>query len=108
MATTTTATDPVLAKFRAALEEVYGARIERVVLFGSRARGEASAESDHDVAIFLHDLTDRDAELDRLAPIQSRMIDETDAVIYALPFPAGAWAERAPLMARIRAEGRDL
>jgi predicted nucleotidyltransferase len=34
-------------------------RIERVVLFGSRARGEASAESDHDIAIFLHDLTDR-------------------------------------------------
>ena len=33
--------DPVLARFRAALDEIYGNRIERVVLFGSRARVEA-------------------------------------------------------------------
>jgi uncharacterized protein len=38
--------DPVLSRFRAALDEMYGDRIERVVLFGSRARGDAHAESD--------------------------------------------------------------
>ena len=32
-----TAADPVLTRFRAALDEIYGERIERVVLFGSRA-----------------------------------------------------------------------
>lgn len=31
--------DPILKRFRAALDAVYGDRIERVVLFGSRARG---------------------------------------------------------------------
>ena len=30
--------DPILARFRAALDELYGGRLERVVLFGSRAR----------------------------------------------------------------------
>jgi uncharacterized protein len=30
--------DPVLARLRAALGEVYGERLERVALFGSRAR----------------------------------------------------------------------
>ncbi len=30
--------DPVLLRFRAALDDIYGDRIERVVLFGSRAR----------------------------------------------------------------------
>jgi predicted nucleotidyltransferase len=34
--------DPILKRFRAALDAVYGDRIERVVLFGSRARGDAS------------------------------------------------------------------
>jgi predicted nucleotidyltransferase len=29
--------DPVLIRFRAALDRVYGDRVERVVLFGSRA-----------------------------------------------------------------------
>jgi uncharacterized protein len=30
--------DPILKRFRAALDEMYGERLERVVLFGSRAR----------------------------------------------------------------------
>jgi predicted nucleotidyltransferase len=44
--------NPVLRRFRAALDEVYGARVERVVLYGSRARGEARRDSDYDVAVF--------------------------------------------------------
>jgi uncharacterized protein len=103
-----TTPDPVLVRFRKALEEAYGSRLERAVLFGSRARGDARPDSDYDVAVFLHDLTDRDVELDRLAPIQSRIIDETYGVIHVLPFPAGAWSERAPLMLTIREEGLEL
>jgi predicted nucleotidyltransferase len=32
------ADDPILKRFRAALDRLHGERIERVVLFGSRAR----------------------------------------------------------------------
>ena len=39
--TATAATDPVLVRFRTALGEIYGDRIDRVVLFGSRARRRA-------------------------------------------------------------------
>jgi predicted nucleotidyltransferase len=42
----------ILAKFRAALEDLYGARLERVVLLGSQARGDAGPDSDYDVAVF--------------------------------------------------------
>ncbi len=31
--------DPVRSRFRAALEEAYGDRLDRAMLFGSRARG---------------------------------------------------------------------
>ena len=41
--------DPVLSRFRAALAETYGDRLERAVLFGSRARGDARPDSDYDV-----------------------------------------------------------
>ena len=41
----------VLVKFRAALDELYGDRVERVVLFGSRARGEAKPHSDLDLVV---------------------------------------------------------
>jgi predicted nucleotidyltransferase len=51
--------DPVLRRFRAALAEIYGDQLERVILFGSRARGDARPDSDYDVAVFLKSLPDR-------------------------------------------------
>ena len=101
-------TDPVLRKFRAALDEVYGGRIERVVLYGSRARGDARPDSDYDVAVFLTDLTDRWNEIDRIVAIETDILWETGAVINALPFRAGAYQERTPLMHELRREGIDL
>jgi uncharacterized protein len=101
-------TDPVLRKFRAALDEVYGERIERVVLYGSRARGDARPDSDYDVAVFLTDLTDRWDEIDRIVEIETDILWETGAVINALPFRAGAYRERTPLMHELRREGIDL
>jgi uncharacterized protein len=106
-----TRADPLLAKFRAALTEIYGDRLERVILFGSRARGDAQPDSDYDVAIFLRDIngpSDRWAELNRLADLRVRFIDETGAFFEAKPYPAGAYRERSPLMHEIRREGLDL
>lgn len=100
--------DPVLKRFRAALDMLYGERIERVVLFGSRARGDAQEDSDYDVAIFLKDLADRWHELDRLAELRSHMLYEAGAFIDAKPFLAGAYQKRTSLMAEIRRDGVDL
>jgi predicted nucleotidyltransferase len=108
MATSTVINDPVLARFREALEAMYGDRLERVVLFGSRARGDARADSDYDVAIFLKTLPDRWEELDRLALLRVDMIDATGAFFDARPYAASAYAERTPLMHEIRREGLDL
>lgn len=103
-----TANPLVLAKFRAALDALYGNRIERVVLFGSRARGDAREESDYDVAVFLKNMQDRWAEIDKIVEIGAGILDETGAVINALPFGAGTYEERTPLMHEIRREGLDL
>ena len=103
-----TTRDPVLLKFRAAIADVYGARIERIVLYGSMARGDARPDSDYDIAIFLENLTDRWSEVDQLVEVELDVMDEIGASIHALPFPAGAWAERTPLMHEIRREGLDL
>jgi predicted nucleotidyltransferase len=106
--------DPILKRFRAALDEMYGEQIERVVLFGSRARGDAHADSDYDVAVFLKDLRDGDLtarwrELDRLADLGTEILHETGELVHAMPYRAGSYDDqRMPLMHEIRADGIDL
>ena len=106
--TATPTDDPVLLRFRKALDEMYGSRIERVVLFGSHARGEGHAESDYDVAIFLRNFHDRWSEVDRIVPVVTDILYDAGAFIHALPYRAGAYRERTALMHEIRREGVDL
>lgn len=100
--------DPILSRFRAALDEVNGDKIDRVVLFGSRARGDAHSDSDYDVAVFLKELPDRWPELHRLADLRVKLIDDAGAFFDVLPYPAAAYADRSPLMREIRLDGLDL
>ena len=87
--------DLILKRFRATLAELYGDRLERVVLFGSRARGDAHAESDYD-------------EMNRLADLSTKLIEEGGPFVHAMPYRAGSYNERTPLMLAIRTDGLDL
>ena len=100
--------DPVLTRFRAAIDELFGDRIERVVLYGSRARGDARPDSDYDVAVFLKAPGSFWQEAGRLAEVTTAILYDTGAVINALPLQAGAYQERTPLMRELRREGLDL
>jgi predicted nucleotidyltransferase len=100
--------DPILKRFRAALVQLYGDRIERVVLYGSRARGDFHEDSDYDIAVFLHDLSNRRDEVRRMVPIVVDIIDDTGAVIHVMPYRAGSYEDRTSLMREIRYDGVDL
>ena len=102
----TALSDPVIVRFRKALGEIYGDRLERVILYGSRARGDA--RPDYDVAVFLHDMNDLGPDLHRLANLETTIIDETGKVVHAMPYRAGSYNERTPLMREIRREGIEL
>jgi predicted nucleotidyltransferase len=102
------ASDPILARFRSELANLYGARLGRVVLFGSRARGRARADSDYDVAIFLDPSEGLWRESGRLAEIETDILYDTGAVVNALPFPIHAYSERTPLMHELRRDGIEL
>lgn len=97
--------DPIPLRFKSALDALYGDRIERVVLFGSRARGEARDDSDYDVAVFLNQMEPGMREHFRLADLGLAFLDEAGAFFEAFPFPAGSWRDRTPLMHEIRKDG---
>ena len=101
-------TDPVLTRFGQSLRAAYGDRLERVVLFGSRARGEAQPGSDYDIAVFLNSLGSFNDEAACLAAIETDILYTTGAVINSLPFHAGAYRERTGLMSELRRDGVDL
>jgi uncharacterized protein len=100
--------DRVLARFRRLLDATYGKKIERVLLFGSRARGDAGPDSDYDVAVFLNEPASFWRESARLAEIETEILYDTGAVINALPFEAGAFRDSTGLMQEVRRDGRDL
>ena len=100
--------DPILRRFRDALAELYGDRLERVVLFGSRARGDAREDSDYDVAVFIKNLGPFWGEVDRLVDVETDLLYDTGAVINSMPYRAGAYQDRTSLMREIRREGVDL
>jgi len=100
--------EPVLTRFRAALAEVYGDRLERVVLYGSRARGDYRPDSDYDVAVFIKDPGTLTEELDKLASLTTAILLDTGAVISAKPFLAGTYRARTAFMHDLRKHGLDL
>lgn len=99
----------ILDRLTTAIRTAFGDRITRLVLFGSRARGDARPESDYDVAVFLRDFSGHiSREGFILADITHDILLETGAFITALPFAENAHLERTPLMHEIRREGIDL
>lgn len=91
----TTIADPVLSRFRAALDEAYGERIERV-------------DSDYDVAAFLKDLKGFGEEAGTIAEIEADILLDTRAAINALPLQAGSYRKRTGEMREPRRDGVDL
>ena len=100
--------DPILARFRAALDKTYGANVERVVLFGSRARGGARPDSDYDIAVFLKEPDSFWQESGRLAEIETDILYDTGAVINALPLKAGRDRQPSAFTEELTRDGRDL
>ncbi len=100
--------DPILERFRSVATELYGSRLERLVLFGSRARGDNRPDSDYDIAVFLHGYTSLWTELQPLGAISAAIAADSGEFISAKPFRAGRHREDHPLMREIARDGLDL
>lgn len=71
----------ILPELRTRLRALYGPRLERLILFGSRARADAEPDSDIDVLVVLKDAIDRRAERERTIEIVADLCLQYDTVI---------------------------
>ena len=102
------ALDPELSRFRDAVRAHYGRRLERIVLFGSRARGDHRDDSDYDVGVFLHPPMTRWDEIQALSRITAPFLIELGMLISAHPFRAGSHGDETVFMQEIRRDGVEL
>ena len=99
---------PILAKFKNQIAALYGDNLDRVVLFGSRARGDNGSDSDYDVAVFLKNMPDRWSEIDRLAALRLPFLEQNAVFFDVMPYRAEDHNKATGLMFAIRTEGVPL
>jgi uncharacterized protein len=99
----------LLGELDAALRQLYGDRLVRAVLFGSRATGRARPESDVDVLVVLEEPVETYAEIKRLVPISMDLWMRHGLDVQLTPFSAERYAdERHPLMMNVHRDGLPL
>lgn len=94
--------------FAKRLRERLGDRIERVILFGSRARGEAEEDSDFDFLVLVDHFTK--ALEGQVRDLAYEMLDRHGAVVSAIVVPVDHFLNDRwePLYVNARQEGINL
>ncbi len=97
--------DPVVREFAARVRKALGSHLKELVLFGSRARGDARPDSDYDVLVVVDE---RSVALrDRLLDVEVDMLTHAGAHFASLFRSVDEWARAKgyPLARNIAREG---
>lgn len=96
----------MLGDLRQRFEQVYGDQLQRMILFGSQARGDAEADSDVDVMVVLEGDIRAAEEIERTGGIISDLSLRFNTVLSCLFISAERFeSERSPLLLNVQREG---
>jgi len=95
----------LLRRFEARVRDALPGRVERVVAFGSRARGTSRPQSDLDIAVFLNGEVDQDVKDVVIDTGLDLSGDDDSPIVIATVLEAGRWNDDTPLVRAIRSDG---
>ncbi len=99
-------THSILIELRRELGLLYSERLERMVLFGSHARGSAEAGSDMDVLVVLNGPVRPGTEIKRTGRVTSALSLKHGVVLSCTFVSADRFhTEQSPLLMNVRREG---
>jgi len=100
---------PILSELKQRLTEHYGDRLERLVLFGSHARGDAEPDSDIDVLVVLNDLDESREERERREDMTYDLSLKYNVGIQLARMSSERFHNRnSPLLINVRREGAEI
>lgn len=96
---------PLARELSRGMQAIYADELSGVYLFGSRARGDAGAESDVDVLIILKRIQRYGAEVDRTGELVSRLALDYGVSISRVFMTERQWREDdSPFLRSVRRE----
>ena len=95
MPSSSTALESLLADLRRALDDLYGDRLVRLILYGSEARGDTHKESDVDLLVVLKGPVESGREIRRMGDIRTRLGLQHERALSLLPVSKMEYQEQA-------------
>ena len=96
----------IIKEFKVEVRKLYGKRLKNVILYGSYARGEATDDSDIDMAVVLEGDISPGREIDRMIDIITEMNLKHNILISIYPVSEIDYLTlKSPLLMNVRKEG---
>ncbi len=109
MNTTLTSIKPILNELKQELQELYGDRLVRLILFGSHARGEATPDSDIDLLAVLKSPISQVQEISYMSNLRVKILLDYDELVSIIPMSEDRFnAKDVALLRNIQREGIEL
>jgi predicted nucleotidyltransferase len=102
--------DKLINDFKQAMKDIYSDRLDKVILYGSYARGDSTEDSDIDFLVVLKDKQiSASQEINRVGDVLWSLWDRSLINIHFLPMTAERFYHaKSPLLYWVRKEGKEI